>query len=49
MGEEIGVNGYFKEVKSLLSQLRGIKVIIDNDNFIQIILNVLPNNYDPFI
>ncbi len=49
MGEEIGVKGYLKEVRSLLSQLGGIRVIIDNDNFIQIILNVLPNNYDPFI
>ncbi len=49
MGEEIGVKGYFKEVRSLLSQLGGIKVTIDNDNLIQIILNVLLNNYDPFI
>jgi hypothetical protein len=49
MGEKIGVEGYFKEVKSLLSQLGGIRVIIDNDNLIQIVLNVLPNNYDPFI
>jgi hypothetical protein len=49
MGEEIGVEGYFKEVRTLLSQLGGIKVIIDNDNLIQIVLNVLPDNYDPFI
>jgi len=49
MGEEIGVEGYFKEVKSLLSQLGGIRVTIDHDNLIQIVLNVLPNNYGPFI
>ncbi len=50
MGEEIDLKGYFKEVKSLLSNLGEIRVTIDNDNLIQIVLNVLPNNnYDPFI
>jgi hypothetical protein len=49
MGVEIGVEGYFKEVRSLLSKLGGIKVTIDNDNLIQIIFNVLPDSYDPFI
>jgi hypothetical protein len=50
MGEEIDVKGYFKKVRSLLSNLGEIRVTIDNHNLIQIVLNVLPNNnYDPFI
>jgi hypothetical protein len=45
MGEEIDVKGYY-----VLSNLGEIRVTIDNDNLIQIVLNVLPNNnYDPFI
>jgi hypothetical protein len=49
MGVEIGVEGYFKEIRSFLSQLCGIRVTIDNDNLIQIVFNVLPNSYDLFI
>jgi hypothetical protein len=49
MGEEIGVESYLKKVKSLLSQLGGIEVMIDNDNFIQIVLHVRLDRYYPFI
>jgi hypothetical protein len=49
MGEEIGVESYLKKIKSLLPQLGGIEITIDNDNVIQIVLNVHLDSYYPFI
>jgi hypothetical protein len=34
----------FQKIKSKLSQLGGIKITIDNDDLIQIVLNVLLDN-----
>ncbi len=38
-----------KEIIFILGYLVAIGVIVNNDDIIQIVLNVLPNNYDVFI
>jgi hypothetical protein len=49
MGQNLGMEFYLKEIIIILGQLFAIGVAVNNDDIIQIVLNVLLNNYDAFI
>ncbi len=49
MGQNLDMESYLKEIIIRLGQLVAIGATVNNDDIIQIVFNVLFNNYDAFI